>query len=202
MGNVVLDISVSLDGYVAGPNDGIGRGLGDGGESLHYWVFGGEWSYESGPPIGRPGVDGQVLDEMLASLGAAVVGKRMYDIAGGWGDDPHWGAPCFVLTHTVRQERVAGETTFTFVTDGIESAVAQAKAAAGGKDVSIGGGASVAQQALRAGLVDQMQLHVAPVLLGAGRRLFDRLGPEQVRLERTRVIESPFATHLRFRVVK
>ena len=126
----------------------------------------------------------------------------MFDNAKGWGEEPPFHVPVFVVTHEAREDLVKSDTTFTFVSDGIESALAQARAAAGNKDVSIGGGADIAQQYLKAGLVDEIQIHVAPLLLGGGIRLFDQLGDAQIKLEKTRVIDSPSVTHLRFRVVR
>jgi dihydrofolate reductase len=142
------------------------------------------------------------VEEGLSAAGAIVVGKRMFDNAHGWGDVPPFHMPVFVLTHTAREPLAKSDTTFTFVTDGIESAVEQAKAAAGEKNVGIGGGANTAQQALKAGLVDEVQLNVAPVLLGGGVRLFEGLGPDDAEFELVRVIEGPRATHLKYRVVK
>jgi dihydrofolate reductase len=192
---------MSLDGFVTGPNDDVGTGLGQGGECLHNWVFGGDWSY--GDDTGRAtGVDADVLGELLSSPGAMVIGRRMYDVVEGWGDEPPFGIACFVVTHRAHEPIVKGTTSISFDTDGVESAVQQAKAAAGEKDVSIGGGASIAQQCLKAGLVDEMQIHIAPVLLGDGKRLFEHLGDEHIRLERTRVLDSPFATHVKYRVLK
>jgi dihydrofolate reductase len=204
MGKVVFDISVSLDGYVAGPNDGPDLGLGEGGERLHDWVVElASWREPHGLEGGETNASSEILEETLSASGAVVVGKRMFDNAHGWGDVPPFGKPVFVLTHTAREPLAKeGGTTFTFVTDGIESAVEQARAAAGDKDVSIGGGASTAQQALKAGLVDEVQLTVPPLLLGGGVRLFEGLGPDDVELELMRVIEGPKATHLRYRVVK
>lgn len=202
MGKVVFDISMSLDGYVAGPDDGPELGLGVGGERLHEWVVElASWREPHGLEGGETNVSSQVAEDMGAS-GAVVLGKRMFDNAHGWGDEPPFGKPVFVLTHTAREPLTKGDTTFTFVTDGIESAVEQAKAAAGGEDVSIGGGASTAQQALKAGLVDEVRLTFAPILLGGGVALFDGLGPDDVELEVTRVIEGPKATHVQYRVVK
>jgi dihydrofolate reductase len=199
--SVVFDISVSLDGYVAGPNDGPELGLGEGGERLHEWVFGlAAWREPHGLEGGEANVDGQVLEEAFSAAGAIVVGKRMFDNARGWGDEPPFHMPVFVVTHETREPLTKGDTTFTFV-EGVENAIAQAKAAAGDKDVSIGGGASVAQQALAAGLLDELQLHVVPILLGGGIRLFGDNGPG-VELEKTRVIDSPRVTHLKYRVVK
>jgi dihydrofolate reductase len=204
MARVQLDITMSLDGFVAGPNDGPELPLGAGGERLHEWVFPlASWREPHGLEGGETNSSSEVLEESLQATGAIVVGKRMFDNAGGWGDNPPFHKPVFVLTHTAREPLAKdGGTTFTFVTDGVESAVEQAKAAAGDKNVSIGGGASIAQQCLRAGLLDELQIHVAPLLLGGGVRLFDDLGGEGIDLEVTRVIESPGVTHLRYRVVK
>lgn len=202
MGKVVLDISMSLDGYVTGPDDGPGKGLGEGGERLHYWVFGGPWSYDAGPQGSATGADREVLDEAFGAAGAVIVGRRMFEAAGAWGNANPFPVPVFVVTHHDRDDPGTGTQPFVFVTDGIDSALAKAKAAAGDKDVGIGGGANIAQQYLKAGLVDEVQIHVAPMLLGAGKRLFDDIGSGVVKLERTRVLESPYATHLRFRVEK
>lgn len=200
MGKVTFDITVSLDGYVAGPNDGPELGLGEGGERLHEWAYELEsWREPHGLEGGETNPSSTVMEEMSSS-GAVVVGKRMFDNARGWGDEPPFGKPVFVLTHTEREPLTKGDTTFTFVTDGIESAIEQAKAAAGEKDVSIGGGASTIQQALKARLVDEAQLTVAPLLLGGGVRLFEGLGPDDARFELVRVLEGPKATHLKYRV--
>lgn len=202
MGQVVLDITMSLDGFVAAPNDdvGSGRGLGDEGEVLHYWVFGGPWTYghEDAPGDGATGVDKQIMDEMVQG-GAAVVGRRMYDITGGWGGRSPFGVPCVVVTHRLgdQPDPASG---FEFV-DGVQPAVERAREIAGDKVVGIGGGASIAQQALQVGLVDELQIHVAPVILGAGRTLFGELGT-RLNLERTRILDSPYATHIRYRIVK
>jgi len=200
MSQVVLDITMSLDGFVTAPDDGPGRGLGDGGECLHYWVFGGPWTYEEAHPErpGATGVDREVIDELMEA-GAAVVGRRMYDVTNGWGGKSPFGVPCIVVTHRVgdQPEPASG---FEFV-DGIEAAVERARQIAGDRQVGIGGGASIAQQALQAELVDELQIHIAPVILGAGRPLFGELG-RRLQLERTRVLDSPFATHIKFRVLK
>ena len=202
MGEVVVDITVSLDGYVAGPNDSPELGLGVGGERLHEWVYElASWREPHGLEGGVTNASSQVMEDMSSS-GAVVVGKRMFDNARAWGDDPPFHKPVFVLTHTAREPLTKSDTTFTFVTEGIESAIEQAKAAAGDKNVSIGGGASTAQQALKAGLVDEVRLTVAPVLLGGGVRLFEGLGPDDLELEVTRVVEGPKATHVKYRVVK
>ena len=202
MSKVVFNITVSLDGYVAGPNDGPDQGLGEGGERLHDWALElASWREPHGLEGGETNPSSEVLEGMSAA-GAVVVGKRMFDNAHGWGDEPPFHTPVFVLTHTAREPLTKSDTTFTFVTDGIESAIEQAKAAAGDGDVSIGGGASTAQQALKAGLVDEVQLTVAPVLLGGGVRLFEGLGPDDAEFELVRVIEGHKATHLKYRVVK
>jgi dihydrofolate reductase len=219
MGRVLVDITVSLDGFVAGPNVNREQGLGEGGERLHEWMLElASWRELHGRTGGETGPDDDVSREIFATAGAVVMGRGMFgggdgpwgDQAWGetpwegwWGDDPPFHMPVFVLTHHTREPLVKqGGTTFTFVTDGIESALAQAQAAAGDKDVSLAGGANVIQQALRAGLVDQIQLHVVPLLLGDGVRLFDNLEGAQIELEPTRVIDSPTVTHLTYRVVK
>jgi dihydrofolate reductase len=202
MGKVVFDISMSLDGYVAGPNDGPDNGLGEGGERLHEWVYGlASWREPHGLEGGETNASSEVMEEM-SSAGAVVVGKRMFDNAHGWGDEPPFHKPVFVLTHTAREPLTKSDTTFTFVTDGIESAVERANAAAGDENVSIGGGASTIQQALKAGLVDEARVTVSPVLLGGGVRLFEGVGPDDGELELVRVIEGPKATHLKYRVVR
>jgi dihydrofolate reductase len=202
MGKVVLDITTSLDGFVAGRNDGPDLPLGEGGERLHEWLVGlASWREPHGLEGGETNSSSEIVEEGLRSTGAIVLGKRMFDNAQGWGEEPPFHKPVFVLTHTEREPLAKeGGTTFTFVTDGIESAVEQAKAAAGDKDVAIAGGASIAQQCLRAGLLDELQLHVAPMLLGGGVRLFED-GPG-IDLEPLRVIESPGVTHLRYWVVR
>jgi dihydrofolate reductase len=213
MGKVVLDISMSLDGFVAGPNPSLEEPLGQHGERLHDWALPlASWRESHGLEGGEQSADSELMAEGIASTGAVVMGRRMFSGgAGPWEDDPNangwWGEeppfrkPVFVLTHHEREPLVLGETTFTFVTDGIETAVEQARAAAGEKDVLVAGGAEAAQQVLHAGLLDEVQLHVAPVLLGAGTRLFDGVGSE-TELELTRVLDSPTATHLRYRVAR
>ncbi|MCA1707677.1 MAG: dihydrofolate reductase family protein [Actinobacteria bacterium] len=204
MGKVVVDITTSLDGFIAGPNDGPEVPLGEGGERLHQWVYDlASWREPHGLAGGKTNRDSEVLDEAFKSAGAIVVGRRMFDNAQGWGENPPFHMPVFVLTHEAREtEAKEGGTTFTFVTDGIESALGQARAAAGDKNVSVGGGANTIQQFLKAGLLDEIQIHIAPLLLGDGIRLFEHLSTEKIELERTRVIDSPDVIHLRFRVVK
>jgi dihydrofolate reductase len=214
MGRVTFDISVSLDGYVAGPDPGREQPLGAGGEQLHQWIFGlASWRERQGLDGGERGVDDEVVEESVRNVGAYLMGRRMFGADEGpwgddpwngwWGDDPPFGVPVFVLTHHPRERLVMqGGSSFTFVTDGIESALEQARAAAGDRDVAVAGGANLAQQYLAAGLIDELQLHLAPVLLGGGVRLFDHVAPDQVALQPTRVIESPAVTHLRYRVLR
>lgn len=211
MTKLTLDISLSLDGFVAGPGPTLEWPLGAGGEHLHAWLFRlAAFREQHGMTGGETDGDTAVFEESLGA-GAVVMGRRMFSGGSGpweddpnangwWGDDPPFHAPVFVLTHHPREPLVLqGGTTFTFVTDGIEAAVAQARAAAGDRHVSVGGGADVARQCLQAGLLDELHMHLAPVLLGGGTRLFDGVGAE-TKLELVRVIESPFATHLKFNV--
>ena len=198
-GKVLAGITMSLDGFVTGPADRPGAGLGEGGERLHYWVFGGPWTYEGVRGSADP-VDQAYLDEVFSSGGAWIVGRTMHDIVDGWGDDPGFGVPVFVVTHRPHETVVKGDTSFEFVTGGVEDALARAREAAGGKNVILMGGADLLRQYLEAGLVDEFTLTIAPVLLGGGKRLFDGISQTGITFERTGVIESPFATHLRFRV--
>jgi dihydrofolate reductase len=214
MGKIHVDISMSLDGFVAGPNQTLEQPLGKGGEQLHEWVVAlKSWRERHGLSGGETGPDSEVVEESLRNTGATVMGRRMFSGGEGaweddpngdgwWGDDPPFRHPVFILTHHPR-EPVAkqGGTTFTFVTDGIASALEQARSAAGNKDVAIAGGANAIQQFLSAGLVDDLQIHIAPLLLGDGVRLFDQ-APTNLELEMTRVIDSPRVTHLKYRVVK
>jgi dihydrofolate reductase len=204
MGKVAVDITTSLDGFIAGPNDGLELPLGEYGELLHEWVYGlRAWREPHGLEGGETNRDSEILEESLADRGAVIVGRRMYDNARGWGDEPPFHMPVFVLTHEAREpESKEGGTTFTFVTDGVQSAFEQAKEAAGDKNILIGGGANTVQQFLKAGLVDEIQIHVAPLLLGGGVKLLDGLSSDEVKLESTRVVESPVVTHLQYRVVK
>lgn len=202
---VVSDISVSLDGFITGPKDGVDLPLGEGGERLHEWVYQlASWRERHGMAGGKTDPDSEVLDEAFRSIGAVVMGRRMFDVGvGRWGNNPPFHTPVVVLTHRARARLVKeGGTTFTFVTDGIESALDQARTGAGGKDVSVAGGANIVQQCLSAGLLDEIQIHLVPILLGGGRKLFDQVASDKVDLEKTRVIASPGVTHLRFRVVK
>ncbi len=204
MGKVATGLSMSLDGFVAGPNDGPGQPLGEGGERLFEWFSAGDTEY------GLPGTEmvfmvsqqsAEMLWEAHAGMGAFVTGRRTFDITNGWGGSPPLGVPAFVVTHTVPQGWDYEGSPFTFVTDGVESAVEQARAAAGDKNVAVGA-ASIVQQCIRAGLLDEIHVDLVPVLLGGGVRLFEHLGTTPIELERTRVIEAPDVTHLTFRVVK
>lgn len=184
MGKVVLDMSMSLDGFIAGPNDEHG--------GLHDYFFS-----PSGATAG-------VIEEGFKTTGAIVMGRRSYNLGAeqeGFVDNPYQ-VPTFILTHTVPEKAAKGAEGFIFVTEGIERLLSQAKTAAGDKDVVIGGGANIAQQFLKADLIDEVYIHLIPVLLGAGIRLFDRLVAEPLELESVGVIAAPDATHLRFRVVK
>jgi dihydrofolate reductase len=212
MTQVIADISISLDGFVAGPNPTLEEPLGEGGEQLHDWAVRlASFRERHGLEGGEHGADDELLAQSIDATGAVVMGRRMFsggdgpweddpNAGGWWGDEPPFRVPVFVLTHHPRATVVKqGGTSFTFVTDGAESALDQARAAAGGKDVSLGGGASVIQQFLKAGLVDELRIHVAPVLLGRGVRLFEPLGVEPLRLETARVASSPHAVHVTFR---
>ena len=204
MGKVAVGLTMSLDGFIAGPNDGPERPLGEGGEKLFEWYQGGDTEYT------LPGTEmvfrispqsAELLREVDRTMGAFVTGRRTFDIANGWGGNPPLGVPTFVVTHDVPREWVYEGSPYTFVTDGVESAVERAKGAAGDGDVAVGA-ASIAQQCLAAGLLDEVHVNLVPVLLGGGVRLFGRPGTAPVRLESTRVVEAPGVTHLTFRVVK
>jgi dihydrofolate reductase len=215
VGAVVCNISMSLDGFIAGPNQTLEQPLGEGGEGLHQWAFAAaSWRERHGLSGGEANPDSEVVEETLRNTGATVMGRRMFSGGEGrweddpnadawWGDDPPFGHPVFVLTHHAR-EPVAkqGGTTFNFVTDGIEAALERARAAAGEGDVSVAGGANVVQQYLGAGLLDELQIHLVPVLLGNGVRLLDRLDSERIEVQKSRVIDSPAVTHLSYRVVR
>jgi dihydrofolate reductase len=195
---VVAAITISLDGYITGPNDGPGNGLGDGGERLHYWVFGGPWSYEAEPTGVATGADKEYLDGAMARAGAVVVGRGMYEAAEAWGGQNPFGVPLFVVTH--RPGDAPSEGGFTFV-DGMDEAIARARQAADGKGISVGGGADVIRRAIRGGYVDELAISIAPVILGSGKRLFD--GFEQtLNLEHAALLQSPFATHITYRLVR
>jgi dihydrofolate reductase len=197
MGKVVAQITTSLDGRITGPNDGPGRGLGEGGERLHYWVFGGPWSYEQPTTGEATGADKEILDELPERIGAVIGGRRTYEAAEAWGGENPWDLPFFIVTHRPEDEPESGE--FRFV-NGLDQALALAKEAAGAKDVSIMGGADLIRQALASGDVDELVVSIAPVVLGSGKRLFEGFD-KTVGLEPVSAIQSPWATHLRYRVV-
>ena len=207
--SVRCQISVSLDGYVAGPNQSPKEPLGEGGEDLHDWVIATEsWRRQHGREGGERNADSVVVENASAGIGAHIMGRKMFGGGSGpwdeswkgwWGDEPPFHVPVFVLTHHEREPlEMEGGTTFTFVTDGIESALEQAEAAAGGKDVAIAGGASAVQQYLAAGKLDELYLHVVPIILGGGERLLDNIGTP--RLEPVEVVASPAVTHVKYRV--
>jgi dihydrofolate reductase len=193
MGKVIFDTSMSLDGFMTGANRRAEQPLGDGGEGLHEWAFGADERNRS------------YLEGAIDTLGAVIAGRTTYEDSLRW-----WGAngptgparrPVFVVTHEAPAQSPPGGV-YTFVTDGLESALAQARAAAGDKNISIMGGASLGQQYIAAGLIDEIQIHLVPVLFGSGTRMFERLGDEHIRLEPAEVIDTPAATHLRYRVVR
>ena len=212
---LTLDITMSLDGFIAAPNASLENPLGEGGMRLHEWAFAAQsWREQHGLSGGEANEDSEILEESTKAMGAVIMGRKMFsggegpwkddpNADGWWGDDPPFHVPVFVLTHHARETKpMEGGTTFTFVTNGIESALEQAQAAAGEKNVAIAGGANVVQQYLKAGLLDELQIHVAPLLLGGGVRLFeDHFGTPPPAVEATRVMKSPTVTHLRYRVV-
>jgi dihydrofolate reductase len=214
MGKLAADISMSLDGFVAGPNPTLERPLGEGGEGLHEWALGlASWRRPHGLPGGETNASTEVVEESLEATGAVVMGRRMFsggegpweedpNADGWWGDDPPFHVPVFVLTHHPRETVTKdGGTTFTFVTEGIEAALEEARAAAGEKDVHVAGGAAAVQQYLGAGLLHELQINLAPVLLGSGTRLFDAQGAAQPALELIRVVAAPAVTHLKYRML-
>ena len=215
MGKLTFEVTMSLDGFIAGPNQTLEQPLGEGGERLHEWIYGlKSFRERHGLEGGETNADSELLEESMAGTGATLMGRRMFSGGAGpweedpnadgwWGDDPPFRMPVFVLTHHARETvtKQAG-TSFTFVTDGIESALEEAREAAEEKDVAVAGGANVAQQYLNAGLLDELQIHVAPLLLGGGVRLFDNVDAERVRLEGIKAIRSPAVTNLTYRVVK
>jgi dihydrofolate reductase len=203
MGKVIFNITVSLDGFVAGPNDSPENGLGDGGDALFKWYFSGDTEIsisEGTPTLKISAQSAKIIKEAFGTYGAGVWGRRTFDIAHAWGGHPP-GSPAFIVTHNVPQEWVKEGSPFTFVTDGVESAIRQAKQAAGENNVVVCT-ASILQQCLNAGLMDELHLDVAPLLLGKGVRLFDHLDVDPIKLERIRVVDAPGVTHIGFRVVK
>jgi dihydrofolate reductase len=208
-----VHIATSLDGYVAGPNQSEENPLGEGGEQLHDWLVNLEaWRKRHGMEGGKTGTSTPVVEEATANIGAEIMGRGKFGPPGGgtwgddpwpgwWGDDPPFHMPVFVVTHHEREPLTLSDTTFTFVTDGIESALGQAREAASGEDVLIGGGAEIINQYLAAGVVDELEIHVVPILLGGGKRLFEGIGPD-LKLEQLRAVEAPGVAHLKYRVVK
>ena len=213
MSKVRVHISTSLDGYAAGPNQSEENPLGEGGEQLHDWLVGLEaWRKPHGMEGGKTDASTPVVEEATANVGAEIMGRGKFGPPGGgtwgddpwpgwWGDDPPFHMPVFVVTHHEREPLTLSDTTFTFVTDGIESALGQAREAASGEDVLIGGGAEIINQYLAAGVVDEVEIHVVPILLGGGERLFEGIGPD-LKLEQLRAVEAPGVAHLKYRVVK
>ena len=204
MGKVATRLTMSLDGFIAGPNDGPGLPLGEGGIRLFEWYSSGDTDYElpgTGMVFKISPQSAELLREVDRRMGAFVTGRRTFDIANGWGGNPPLDVPTFVVTHNVPDEWVYEGSPYTFVTDGVESAIARAKRAAGDRDVAAGA-ASVVQQCIEAGLLDEVHVNLVPVLLGGGVRLFEHLGTAPIELESTGVIEAPGVTHLTFRVVK
>jgi dihydrofolate reductase len=196
MTKVLTGITTSVDGYITGPDDGPGKGLGEGGERLHHWVFGGPWTYDD-PPKGEPtGDDAEWLAETSSRIGAVVGGRWTYEAAEHWGDENPFGLPFFVVTHRPEQEPDGGA--FTFVS-GVEEAVERAREAAGDKDVHIMGGAEIIRQALDAGIVDELSIIIAPIVLGGGKRLFEGFS-KTLDLEHIGIRQSEFATFIDYRV--
>lgn len=213
MSKLRCQITMSLDGYVAGPNPSLENPLGEGGEDLHAWAYPTKTfrSMHGDGAGGETGVNDDALREAFEGIGATIMGRNMFGATRGpwgedpwkgwWGEDPPFRHPVFVLTHHAREPlAMCGGTTFHFVTDGIESALAQAKEAAGGKDVALGGGGSVFQQYLATGLLDELDIHIVPLLLGGGVRLFDTLESRQIKLEPIRALAGLDVTHLKYRL--
>jgi dihydrofolate reductase len=198
---ITSDMTMSLDGYVAGPNDGVDNSLGDGGERLHIWQYqASSWREPQGLRGGADNRDSEIIEEASRSVGAFVMGRRMFDHGEEpWGDEPPFRRPVFVVTHRPRAALTkVGGTTFTFITDGIEAAVDQARAAAGGLDVAVSGGADIVRQCISSGLLDELQLHLRPIFLGSGVRLFEGM-PPGVEATGLRVEGSPIVAHLKYR---
>jgi dihydrofolate reductase len=197
---IFADVTMSLDGFITGPNDSVELPIGEGGERLHQWIYDQEsWQKGHGQEGGTTGPDNDLIAEVIERAGACVMGRRMFNHGEApWGDVPPFHKPVFVLTHEPGDPLVKADTTFTFVNDGIEAALERARVAAGDKDVQISGGANLIQQFLNAGLLDELQVHVVSVLVGNGVRLFD--GTDRIELEPTRTVEGPGVTHVRYRV--
>jgi dihydrofolate reductase len=213
MSKLRLSITMSLDGYVAGPDQSTDEPLGARGEELHEWVLPLKVFKEMhGGEGGEVNASSAVVEERFDNLGATIMGRNMFgggpgpwdeDWRGWWGDDPPYHHPVFVLTHHAREPlEMKGGTTFHFVTDGIEAALAQAREAAGGRDVWLAGGAAAANQYLAAGLVDEIDVSIAPMLLGGGERLFEGVDGGAIRLEQIRAVDAPGVTHIKYRVAR
>jgi len=211
MTSITCQISVSLDGFVAGPNQGPENPIGEGGMRLHQWLFATEsWRKQHNRAGGERNADAEVIDEVVKDVGAYVMGRNMFGGGAGpwdeswrgwWGEDPPFRAPVFVLTHHAREPlAMQGGTTFTFVTDGIAAALERARAAAGDSDIAVAGGASAVRQYLAAGLLDELYLHIVPIVLGSGERLLDDVG--DLTLEPVKVVASPAVTHVKYRVLR
>jgi dihydrofolate reductase len=196
MTKVVAGITTSIDGYITGPDDGPGKGLGEGGERLHYWVFGGPWTYADEGKGEATGEDAAWLEEVTSRVGAVVGGRWTYEAARHWGDQNPWGLPFFIVTHRPEEEPEGGE--FTFVS-GVEAAVERAREAAGDRDVHVMGGAEIIRQALEAGIVDELSIIIAPVVLGGGKRLFEGFS-QSLDLEHLGVRQSQFAMFIDYRL--
>jgi dihydrofolate reductase len=196
MTKVLAGITTSVDGFITGPDDGPGKGLGESGERLHYWVFGGPWTYKSESKGEATGEDAAWLAETISRVGAVVGGRWTYEAARHWGDENPWGIPFFIVTHRPEEEPEGGA--FTFVS-GVKEAVERATVAAGGKDVHVMGGADVIRQALAAGLIDELTMIIAPVILGGGKRLFEGFSIS-LDLEHLGVRQSQYATFIDYRV--
>ena len=196
MTKVLAGITTSVDGYITGPHDGPGKGLGEGGERLHHWVFGGPWTYDSGPKGEPAGEDAEWLAETTSRVGAVVGGRWTYEAAGHWGGENPWGLPFFIVTHRTQDEPEGGG--FTFVS-GVGEAVQRARDAAGDRDVHVMGGGDVIRQALEGGLVGELTVIIAPITLGGGKRLFEGFS-SSLELEHLGVRQSRFATFVDYRV--
>ncbi|WP_377558912.1 dihydrofolate reductase family protein [Ornithinibacillus salinisoli] len=198
---MILDISMSLDGFIAGSNDNQKQPLGDGGQTIQSWLFSGDQPSRYNEFFKLSSTNRKVFDDPIPKTGAMIVGRKTFDIVNGWGGShPIRDVPIFVVTHKAPETYLENNTSFTFVTDGIESAIQQAKEAANGKNVSIGT-ASIAQQCIRAKLIDEMHLHVSPTLLGNGIRLFDQIGTEHIKLESEKVVDGSDVIHLKYRLL-
>ncbi|TQS71857.1 dihydrofolate reductase [Ornithinibacillus gellani] len=201
MGKVILDISISVDGFVAGPDDQQQQPLGKGGDALHDWLFSGDYPSRHNDMFKLSRINKDIFDREIPNVGAMIVGRRTFDLVNGWGGShPIQGVPIFVVTHEEPETYLEHHTSFTFVTDGVESAIQQAKATANGKNVGIGT-ASIAQQCIKAGFLDEMHLHIAPIILGSGIRLFDQIGEDQIQLESKRVVDGSNVVHLIYRLL-